>query len=244
MPVRTPLEPGRRAAPLGVLGAVTVAFAGPVLGVTFSWFVGRHLPAADPLSRLVVGTTAYGVGLVVVGVAFLALAGRLDDLGPPRLDARRARLVVVGVAFLVGTWLVAVVGLDRLGVPFAGNATTSLAERGRRLSLLVFAVLSPLVIAPTEEFLFRGTVQATLYDVTSRPMAIAVASVPFALIHVPTFHVDTTHPTAVAVSLLAVFGLSLVFGWLHARTDDLLVPTAVHGGYNAVVYCLLFLGLF
>ena len=47
--------------------------------------------------------------------------------------------------------------------------------------------------------------------------------------------------SAVGLSLIAVFGLSLVFGWLHARTDDIVAPTAVHGGYNCLVFCLLYL---
>ena len=217
------------------------ALVGPGLGVTLSWFAGRYVLSADPLSRLVVGTTIYGVALVTVGIGYLALIGRLDRLGLGRFDAHRVRLTAAGIGVLVGAWTVAIVLLHVLDVPFAGNATTSLAERGRPLSLLVFAAMSPLVIAPAEELLFRGAVQGSLYDLVSRPAAIVIASVPFALIHIPTLHVDTTAPTAVAVTLVAVFGLSLVFGWLHARTDDLLVPIAVHGGYNAAVYCLLYL---
>lgn len=241
MSVRTPLKLGRHEASFGVLGAVSAALAGPGLGVTLSWFAGRYVLSADPLSRLVVGTTIYGMALVGVGAGYLALTDRLDRISLGRFDARRVRLIVAGTGALVAAWAVAVVVLAVLDVPFAGNATTSLAERGRDLSLLVFAVMSPLVIAPAEELLFRGAVQGALYDLVSRPAAIVAASVPFALIHIPTLHVDTTAPVAVTVTLAAVFGLSLVFGWLHATTDDLLVPTAVHGGYNAVVYCLLYL---
>lgn len=242
MSVRTPLELGRHEASVGVLGAVIAALVGPGLGVTLSWFAGRYVLSTDPLSRLVIGTAIYGVALVAVGVGYLALIGRLDRLSLGRFDASNGRLIVAGIVVLVGAWTVAVVVIHVLDVPFAGNATTSLAEHGRDLSLLVFAAMSPLVIAPAEELLFRGAVQGSLYDLVSRPAAVVLASVTFALIHVPTLRVATTDPIAVAVSMVAVFGLSLVFGWFHARTGDLLVPIAVHGGYNAVVYCLLYLG--
>jgi hypothetical protein len=245
MSVRTPPLPGRGAVPPGaiaVVGAIAAALAGPVLGAALARFAD-HLPSTiAPLSRLIAGTTLYGIGLVVVGVTYLALIGRFDHLRWGGLDPRRSRLIVAGIAALVCAWVVAVTGLAALGIPFAGNSTTSMADRGLPASLLVVAALSPLVVAPAEELLYRGVVQASLYDVTSRPAAILLASVPFALAHLPTFHADTADPMAVAVSLIAVFCLSLVFGWLHAATDDLLVPVAVHGGYNAVVFGLLYLG--
>lgn len=243
MSVRTPLTRGGGAAPLGAIGAVLAALVGPVLATTLARAV-HHLPLTlAPMPRLAVGTTLYGLGLTTAGVAYLVLTGRLDRLRPAGFDRRRSRLVVVGTATLVVLWLVAVTGLSLLGFPFAGNATTSMADRGFRASLLVLAVLSPLVIAPTEELLYRGVLQDSLYDVASRPVAILLASVPFTLVHVPTLRADTTDPTAVAVSLVAVFGLSIAFGWLYARTDDLLVPVAVHGSYNLFVFGLLYAGV-
>ncbi|MEF8843471.1 MAG: CPBP family intramembrane glutamic endopeptidase [Haloarculaceae archaeon] len=235
-------SPARNRGPTsGSLGTVVVAAAGPMVGLALGRLTG-HLPSTvGPLARLAVGVTLYGAGLGAVAVAHLALTGRLGGLRRGRFDTRRLRLVVASTVALVLAWVVAVVALTLLGVPFAGNGLVSLAERGLRGSLLLLAALSLLVIAPTEELLYRGAVQSSLYEVTSRPRAVVLASVPFALAHLPTLYADTAAPSAVGLSLAAVFGLSIVFGWLHARTDDLLVPVAVHGAYNCAVFCLLYL---
>ena len=240
MGVRGRVSVRHRIASSGVFGAVTVAVAGPIAGLGFSRLIG-HLPTAGPLSRLAAAVVLYGAGLAAVGVGYLALTGRLGDLRPVRPDAEEVRLVAAVTAGLVLAWVVAVVGLAVLGVPFAGNALTAQADGGFRISLVLLAGLSLVVIAPTEELLYRGVVQASLYDVTSRRRAVVAASVPFALAHVPTLYADTSEPSAVGLSLIAVFGLSRVFGWLHARTDDIVAPTAVHGGYNCLVFCLLYL---
>ena len=222
------------------LGTVVVATAGPVAGLALARLVG-HLPATTgPLVRLSVGVGLYGVGLGAVAVGYLALTGRLGDARPGATGGRHLPLVVAATGGLVLAWVAAVTGLALLGLPFAGNGLITLAERGLHVSLLLLAALSLVVIAPAEELLYRGAVQATLYDVTSRTRAVLLASVPFTLAHVPTLHAHTAAPSAVALSLTAIFGLSLVFGWLHARTDDLLVPVAVHGGYNGAVFCLLY----
>jgi hypothetical protein len=240
MGVRSRVPVRERASTYGNLGTIVLGIAGPVAGLALSR-LADHLPAAaGPLSRLTAGVVLYGAGLAAVAVGYLALTGRLDDLRRGSAGPRRLRLVVATTAGLVCAWVVAVTGLAVLGVPFAGNALTSQAEDGLRVSLPLLAALSLVVIAPTEELLYRGVVQASLYDVTSRPAAVVLASVPFALAHLPTLYADTTAPSAVALSLAAVFGLSLAFGWLHARTDDLLVPVAVHGGYNCAVFCLLY----
>jgi len=241
MGVRSRASVRYRESAYGNLEAAVVAAAGPALGLALSRLTG-HLPStAGPLSRLTAGVVLYGTGLAVVALGHLALTGRLGELRPARPSLRRLRLTVAVTACLVLAWVVAVVGLTLLDVPFAGNALTALADRGLRVSLLLLAALSLLVIAPAEELLYRGAVQSSLYEVTSRSRAVVLASVPFALAHLPTLHADTAAPSAVALSLTAIFGLSLVFGWLHARTDDLLVPVAVHGAYNCAVFCLLYL---
>jgi membrane protease YdiL (CAAX protease family) len=236
---RVPVE--QWAPPSGGLGVVTVTVCGPLLGVALSRLVGVLPSTVGPLSRLTAGVVLYGLGLGVAALGYLALTGQLGDLSGGSTDAPRLRLAALATAGLVAAWVVTVGGLTTLGVPFAGNALTSTAERGVRASLLLLAALSLLVIAPAEELLYRGAVQASLYDLTSRPWAVVLSSVPFTLIHVPTLYADTAEPSAVGLSLVGVFGLSLVFGWLHARTDDLLVPVAVHGAYNAAVFCLIYL---
>lgn len=59
----------------------------------------------------------------------------------------------------------------------------------------------------------------------------------FAVVHVPAYyHPD---PAVVASSIGVIFGGSLVFGWVYARTDNLVVPALVHGAFNAIQILLL-----
>ncbi|PSP27117.1 CPBP family intramembrane metalloprotease, partial [Halobacteriales archaeon QH_2_65_14] len=46
-----------------------------------------------------------------------------------------------------------------------------------------------------------------------------------------------------AVSILILFVLSLVIGWLFEHTDTLVVPALVHGLYNAVLFLALYVYL-
>ena len=40
---------------------------------------------------------------------------------------------------------------------------------------------------------------------------------------------------------LAVFALSLLLGWVYARTENLVVPIFVHGAFNAIQFGALYL---
>jgi membrane protease YdiL (CAAX protease family) len=108
-------------------------------------------------------------------------------------------------------------------------------------------VLSVLVIGPSEELLFRGVVQRYLSGVFSRAGAIGVTSVLFAVIHAPTFALAASGLNS-AVVAGTIFAISMTLGYAYALTDNLVVPTVVHGVYDAtlfgVAYVALQLGLF
>ncbi|MFW5965211.1 MAG: CPBP family intramembrane glutamic endopeptidase, partial [Halodesulfurarchaeum sp.] len=103
--------------------------------------------------------------------------------------------------------------------------------------LLWLVPLSLFVIAPAEEFLFRGVVQGRLREAFSARVAIPIAAAIFALVH----YVSLTGAAGDRLVAVAVLFLpSLVFGVTYERTKNLVVPILVHGFYNATLVLLLY----
>lgn len=220
---------------------VAVATGLTVLGVVFSALLS--LPAfvvpLGAVGRFAVALVLSELGFVAAGLLFL----RATDSGlaslrvrPPGL--RALGIVAGGTLALFAYRLVAIAAARAVGLPLAGNSVTRLTEQGVLATLLVLVPLSFLVVGPAEEFLFRGVVQSYLAGALSRPSAVGLASVLFALVHLPTTWVATPDPLAVAVTLAVLFGLSVLLGYLYAWTDNLVVPILVHGLYDALLFGL------
>lgn len=185
------------------------------------------------------------MGYAITALAFLWASGRglayLDLPSPTRQHVwyglgGAATLVVsqqvVMVLFeLAGVATTTGVGLDRFPVEIVEAA---------RAVLPPLVVVSILVIGPAEELLFRNVVQKYLGETFSTPGAIAVTSVLFALAHAPNY-VAVPSGTPLSVGLAATFVISVVLGWLYARTGTLLAPVVAHGVYDAVLFAAAYL---
>lgn len=171
------------------------------------------------------------VGFAVVAVAYLARR----DVGIAFLRIRRPTLAdvgwtVAGLAALFVGHLALNLLVARFGPPDPG--THQLIELGRRQPdvLLLLVPLSLFVVGPGEEVLFRGVVQTRLVEAYGTAAGVVAASALFAVAHLPSYGSGS-----VAVPIGALFVLSLVFGTVYEVTDNLLVPAAVHGVYNATL---------
>jgi len=216
------------------------------LGVAFSVLLSIpvFLVSLDALTQFVVAFVLSELGFVAAALAFLYATGRgLGYLDAGLLDRRAVGFVVAGTVGLFAFRLVAILAAQALGLPLAGNSVTQLAEEGLLETLLVLVPLSILVVGPAEELLFRGVVQRYLSEELSVFGAVALASVLFALVHVPTTFVATPDPLAVGVTLTILFGLSMLLGYLYVWTENLLVPILVHGFYDALLFALAYVVL-
>lgn len=221
--------------------AVYVGVAGLVASVLGGTLVVDITGVTAPGPRLV--ATAAGLGLGTATVAYFYLRwtrrGRSHlDVALP--DRRDALVAVVGAGALAAV----VVGFDALygllGVSTATHATvTELAGAGGPALLAAAVVASLALVGPGEELLFRNVVQKSLYGVFSRPGAVVVASLVFALAHAPVYLAGADSATALAATLATVFALSVVLGGTYAASENVVVPAAVHGVYNAATYVLL-----
>jgi len=231
------VNPARR---VGVATALTLL--GVVFGVLLS--VPVLVVSLGTVAQFVVALVLSELGFVAAGLVFLRATGNgLDFFRIRTPDLRALGVVVAGTVALFVYRLVAIAAVQALGLPLAGNSVTQLAEEGVLATLLVLVPLSILVVGPAEEFLFRGVVQSYLDGAFSRAPAVVLTSVLFALVHVPTTWLATPDPVAVSMTLVVLFGLSVLLGYLYVWTENLVVPILVHGLYDALLFGLAYLVL-
>lgn len=111
-------------------------------------------------------------------------------------------------------------------------APTSVIDDAGAVDASVFlglAVLSVVLIAPAEEYLFRAVVQGRLRQAFGPIGAIAGSSLLFGSIHLANY--GGSFPAVVAGALLVTV-TGAVLGAVYEDTGNLVVPVAVHAFYN------------
>ncbi|MDS0293709.1 CPBP family intramembrane glutamic endopeptidase [Halogeometricum luteum] len=217
-----------------VLVAVGLFALGVLANLVFSVAVAVPLFLAGvgitSAAALVLLTLAGQLGFAAVAVGYL----RRWLSGVPVRRLTRSDARVVGVS-TVAVLLVAF-GFTALSAVLPIEPTTSVVgdvAASEPWVLLAFAALSILVVAPAEELLFRGAVQGRLRRAFGPAAAVVGAGALFAVLHVLNFGVLNA---GAAVALGVIFLVGALLGWAYERTGNLLVPVAVHGVYNAVLF--------
>lgn len=101
--------------------------------------------------------------------------------------------------------------------------------------LLALAGLTVVLVAPTEELLFRGAIQGRFRERFSPIAAVAGSSLLFGAMHLANYGGEVA-PIVAGAALIAAVGA--VFGAVYERTDNLVVPIVVHAVYNVVLLVL------
>lgn len=235
-----PREPRRVLLSAGLL--LALAFGAQMLfGVLWVVVLGVGLVVSG--QELSVASLSSGPALLSVIVAaelaFLVVALRYTDatdlslrrFAPSRGDVKWALAALgLGIAIVVGLgWIAVQLGLD---VPFG---TRVLGEDAAPWMYLAMAALSVVLIAPAEEAFFRGTLQRYLATGFSSTSSILLASVAFVGLHFEIFF------EGVGVGLIGsmqIFTMSVLYGWVYAKTQNIATPILVHGGYNVFGFLL------
>ncbi|MFC5969962.1 CPBP family intramembrane glutamic endopeptidase [Halomarina salina] len=231
---------------LGFLGIIVGLLTAVVLVLLLSL---AGVSVADrPFLNIVISLVAIqGVGLSIVGLAYLTFTGRGLSFLRARVPSLRDIAWVVGgvvaifvLLFVVG---IAITVINQMtGVEPAQNSVTELASQDPSVLLLLIPAAF-LVIGPAEELLFRGIVQGRLREVFGPVGAIATASVIFGLGHATALTGGSGGLAAFAIPLAALSLLSVVFGVAYERTENLVVPILIHGAYDAVLFGLIYVVL-
>ena len=211
------------------LAALSFAI-GQSLGLSVAFLAGQNWSLEVLLPVLFV--IEY-LGYVLVGVGFLYATQRgvaYLDLDAP--SVRDAGIVVAGVLVSLAVWAAGLVVISGLGLPAADHTLFRAEEADPRL-LLALVPLLLFVNGPVEELLYRNVIQKYLQESFSTTIAVVLASLIFALVHVPAYL--TADLLAIAVTLGLLFVLSCLWGYIYARTGSLFVVAAIHGLYNAIL---------
>jgi membrane protease YdiL (CAAX protease family) len=226
---------------LGTLQALFL-FVGGLVGASFA--VGAWGSVAAAVG-VVDGTTGYQLsrtvfqfaGFVAPALLFVAAAGdrSLLPFGPP--DRRQIALVAVGVVclYVLQYGLLELFGF--FGVSPVQNRAIDPASHAPAYFLWMM-LLSVLVVGPAEELLFRGAIQGLLTRSWGPWPGILGASALFGSLH---YSVGSGPTIGVLAYVAIAFLLGVVLGALYERTENLVIPTLTHGGFNAVAFGLQYL---
>ncbi|WP_254532094.1 CPBP family intramembrane glutamic endopeptidase [Natrinema gelatinilyticum] len=183
------------------------------------------------------------VGFFVAGGIYLAVTDRGWSYVDLRWPTRREwRYVLAGVGGGIAFYILISLIVQVLSLPSAENQVSTYIGNDQTMILVMIAIVF-VFNAPAEEFLYRNIVQKRLYDAFSRLQAVGIASVIFGLIHFPVYAALSESLLATAVPVAVVMGGAAIFGFLYAKTDNLLVPIAAHAVFNGVQFGLVYIAL-
>ncbi|MBV0901231.1 CPBP family intramembrane glutamic endopeptidase [Haloarcula salina] len=247
---------------LALVSALLLGVGGLVFGVALTGLVGLLLVlgfdfSITPVRTLVLGLiTVQGIAFPLIAFAYvklrptigefvhekLSLPGRQQfSIGVDVPDLRDLGVVVLGYGTAIGGLIVASIVISiivaALGVEPGRNQAAEIGMENPEVLLLLIPA-SFLLIGPGEELLFRGVVQGRIREVFGPVPSVVTASVFFAGIH----YFALTGGSA-SGNLVALGGLlipSLVLGAAYEYTDNIVVPSLIHGAYNATLFSLLY----
>jgi len=221
-------------------GAIVLTFA-LLLPIVFAV---RQLGLPFPTSPLALTALELVIGQVLVmgglSVAYLLYTGRGLDYVPIRRPTLVETLAIIAAPFAVIVVSAVVTQLGLLfGVEPSQHALTGMGDVDPQFYIYMVPLVI-LIVGPFEELLYRGVVQARLRESFGPAVAILLASLIFAAIHLPAHGFGQAGLASSAVSMVALVGGSIVFGGLYEWTENLTVVALVHGLYNSILLVMLY----
>lgn len=229
-----------RSLALGFAGLLAIAVWVNITVLVASSFVSGEL---GQLHTLALGAVALGLGTGTVALVYFRLSDRSLSYVDFKIPTLRGWGYVVGgtVVFFALVSALSVVFAE-LGVSTSSHSVEQAAREGDPTILLWLIPASWLIIGPGEELLYRNIIQKSLYDTFSDRAAVVMASVVFALVHIPAYATGSGVLSLIN-TLVVIFVLSLVLGTVYLRTENTTIPALVHGTYDAVIFGALYVQL-
>lgn len=149
---------------------------------------------------------------------------------------RETGWIVAGILLSIVVSVLVGIGVQLLNaVPPTNFITAAAADRPVLVyGLALFGVL--FILAPIEEYFYRGIVQGRLREQVGPVLAIGIVSIGFALGHVPSYWIggsDLLSP-GIFLALASIAFASVILGAIYERTRNLVVVIIVHGLVNAI----------
>jgi membrane protease YdiL (CAAX protease family) len=250
---QTPVRPWRFGPGTGVLTFVLAVTVGAISGGVAAFLIGLPIDGSPTLTTLLpIMLASWGGQLVavcclpcvraVIGPPVSGADRRMPRRGVVCPDRRQGRLHagLLGLSGLVLFWPMMLAAAGLAGMAWqglTGEAPSVLAHEllrqiqsepstAIRLSVAASVIVFPAVV---EEILYRGLLQesfrrARLFSCGAPWQSIALASLVFTAMHI-----GAVDPHA----LVALFVLSMGFGWAYAKTGRLTASITMHMAFNA-----------
>jgi len=223
-----------------VTGTIVSGFAFLVLSLVFIQGVGcagvalsyyKLRPAIAPRVRALLDLAGDGKSFgIPAGVPTLKQAGIV-------LGGYAAAIVWVMLSGIIMTVIQNIRGQP---LQTGNNAAAELGRSNPEVLLLLIPA-SILVIGPGEELLFRGVVQGRIRERFSRVPGVIIPSAIFAALHLFALVGGSLLGNLVVVSIL--FGTATVFGVAYEYSENIVVPSLIHGLYNATLFTILYVSV-
>jgi len=175
------------------------------------------------------GSTILGqIGFLLVAILFI----RYKKVELPFDIPSRSnfKYIVGGIVLTIGT-AIGLLQLQSILDLMSKSAIQDMAESNPAI-LLILAVLSVVLVAPSEELLFRGAIQGRLRERFGPYFSIITASLLFGSLHLLNF-TGSVLPTLMSAFIIVVIGG--ILGWLYEETKNIAVPITVHAIYNFIL---------
>jgi membrane protease YdiL (CAAX protease family) len=243
---------------LGVIGLGFGSILLLIIAATLSFGAGIQITTVQ---TLVLGLiTVQGIGCPAIAYTYLKLRpvvrSKIREVFSYSADSgefsigiavpslREIGIVVLGYASAMGGLVMVAVMITTLvsmfGIEPAANQAAEIGMENPDVLLLLIPA-SFLLIGPGEELLFRGVVQGRIRDYFGPIAGVAIASVIFAGIHYPALSGGSVTGKLVSVSALLI--PALILGATYEYTDNIVVPSLIHGAYNATLFTGLYVSV-
>jgi len=178
---------------------------------------------------VLVGSTAVGQA-AMFGLGYAYRRYRGVSVPVAWLSLSNVGYLVVGVVVAIGLAVglsVLLATLDLLPGSVIGETAIT-----NPTYLLGLAALSVVVVAPVEEYVFRGVIQGRLSQRFGPVASIVGASLLFGSLHLANY---SGNPVSIVAGALMIAAIGTVFGTLYERTGNLAVPVLAHAIYNVIL---------
>jgi len=220
---------------LTVAGFIT-AILTVLIGVSVLALVGIDISQL-PVLGTGVSIVLQGAGFGIAVLLFMKVTDNWALIGARIPSWRDLGWMAGGLVGLMAGYAAIAIVVSLIGVQTAENGIVTAGQQNPELVPLLIP-LAILVVGPSEELLFRGAIQGLLRRSFSAAPAILIASVLFGTAHVFALLGGGLEGILVYISVTIVLGA--ILGIIYEYTNNIVVPSLVHGIYNAILFTALY----
>lgn len=215
-----------------VLSPFVIASVLSVIGIEYSNLFQTLGIFQNPLQQALYLT----VSLVLIGI-YLKFSNRLSVIHTSKPHPKILLWTVLGLGLL----LLSNSSIAQLFAFFDVSIGANAGVENPSGNPVYYLYLIPIMIffvGPVEEIVFRGITQGSFRENFSVHTSVIVTSIIFGLIHIPSIQAEEYLSVISYVLITCVLGL--ILGYIYERTEDIVVPSLIHGTYNAFLLVFTF----